>query len=718
MILLSVLILTQLFSLSPHVRFPLTDTVHGNTTVAVLLTGEKRVSQGQVMAETLSRKNAQQIDPKAPLSAEDLVKLLMQYCNDRVGENVKDCSEKLEENVKHERNFTDDKLKTLAYHVNKRLNTLDDGIIKSCTIAEATNRQTTAQAERTTDIEKKLKACVERLDSMELATNVTNATQSEVIADLNLEIKTNSMYHEELLFNLKSGLQDALHLISMDIKSVWAKLLASPSQSYNPSSGSNTSCPACESTLLQLSNMRMHLESTHNQHEIFKCPECDLTLQSAQIMAAHIEEYHSTHEDSNKCASTFSTGIGDLVSERKRLERRNVNLRRHSEHQDDLSNVNTLYGCNVCGLVFFSKTLLKQHLRCYHENPAIPQILCYLCDCTFRNTGLLNIHMKDCHDEAATDLSTNVPHHACHVCDERFASHSLFSRHMVEAHNGRTTFSCNLCKNAHNQVMDMSHHLETSHIPHEVESPLNSKSAENYELRSDYAARNPVLESSREAPDNLETFSDIVQVDGNTTIPDEDDFTWVGVNSLQFPSIQGRQSLFESNQQNQSVDITMTDLSDPAPAAHSRDITYKYSLNSHNQARRLVTGAQKPPLSFTFNNIKTVNGIQYAHNVNIDFNSGVYLSAIKPVLETVNVGWSTELNNWVVTCTKMSNRIDNTSMHLLCTVLPFSSLARTRLRLPSTKSLYTSITRKIKFKFKVQQFSFQAYPLQLGLQNT
>ena len=73
---------------------------------------------------------------------------------------------------------------------------------------------------------------------------------------------------------------------------------------------------------------------------------------------------------------------------------------------------------------------------------------------------LLNIHMKDCHDDVddpthdGTDVSTNVPYHACHVCDEMFVSHSMFSRHMLEAHNGRTTFSCNLCKNAHNQVMN------------------------------------------------------------------------------------------------------------------------------------------------------------------------------------------------------------------------------------------------------------------------
>ena len=73
------------------------------------------------LGETLV--NEDQLDPKAPLSPEDLVKLLMQYSNDRVRENARDSREKLEESVEHERNFTDEKLKTIAYHVNKRFNT-------------------------------------------------------------------------------------------------------------------------------------------------------------------------------------------------------------------------------------------------------------------------------------------------------------------------------------------------------------------------------------------------------------------------------------------------------------------------------------------------------------------------------------------------------------------------------------------------------------------
>ena len=55
----------------------------------------------------------------------------------------------------------------------------------------------------------------------------------------------------------------------------------------------------------------------------------------------------------------------------------------------------------------------------------------------------------------------------------------------------------------------------------------------------------------------------------------------------------------------------------------------------------------------------------------MEFNSGVYLAAIKPVLSSVKVGWKTEVGNWCISCTKLSNRNDNVQLHLLCTQLTF-----------------------------------------------
>jgi hypothetical protein len=52
------------------------------------------------MAEFLNGSRSQKIDPKAPLSSEDLVRLLINYCNN-----------KSDENVLIEREHTNDKLK-------------------------------------------------------------------------------------------------------------------------------------------------------------------------------------------------------------------------------------------------------------------------------------------------------------------------------------------------------------------------------------------------------------------------------------------------------------------------------------------------------------------------------------------------------------------------------------------------------------------------------
>ena len=107
------------------------------------------------------------------------------------------------------------------------------------------------------------------------------------MAELNLEIKTFGIYYGQLLFNLKSGLQDALHLIALDMKAVWAKLQEAPPEKSN-------SCPICEQTLLHQSYVRKHLESAYFQCDIFKCPVCDETFQFAHVMSAHIEEKNIT----------------------------------------------------------------------------------------------------------------------------------------------------------------------------------------------------------------------------------------------------------------------------------------------------------------------------------------------------------------------------------------------------------------------------------------
>ena len=63
-------------------------------------------------------------------------------------------------------------------------------------------------------------------------------------------------------------------------------------------------------------------------------------------------------------------------------------------------------------------------------------------------------------------------------------------------------------------------------------------------------------------------------------------------------------------------------------------------------------------------------------NAIVEFNSGVYLTAIKPVLETVTTDWSLDVGSWTIGCSKVSNRDDNTGNHLLCTVLVLTITAK------------------------------------------
>ena len=108
----------------------------------------------------------------------------------------------------------------------------------------------------------------------------------------------------------------------------------------------------------------------------------------------------------------------------------------------------------------------------------------------------------------------------------------------------------------------------------------------------------------------------------------------------------------------------------------SKNFNYNYSLNIQNQTSRLVQNASKPPFTITQNSFKNVDGVEYVTNVNIQCSSGVYLTAIKPILNYVNIGWKTEVGDWTITCNKLSNRNDIQQQHLLCTQVSLLLLNR------------------------------------------
>ena len=87
---------------------------------------------------------------------------------------------------------------------------------------------------------------------------------------------------------------------------------------------------------------------------------------------------------------------------------------------------------------------------------------------------------------------------------------------------------------------------------------------------------------------------------------------------------------------------------------------YEYTINKGNQTRRLVENANKARV--TYKDLKMLGGKQHETNANIEFNAGLYLSAIKPTLSRVHEGWKSVVHGTCITCHKMSPRMDKSGM--------------------------------------------------------
>ena len=102
---------------------------------------------------------------------------------------------------------------------------------------------------------------------------------------------------------------------------------------------------------------------------------------------------------------------------------------------------------------------------------------------------------------------------------------------------------------------------------------------------------------------------------------------------------------------------------------NDQDTNYGYTVNRDNQAKRLMENAKKAAYNVTYKDFKSIDGNRLATNANVEFNAGLYMSAIKPALMAVHEGWKTVVFGTSLTCHKLSNRMDKSGNHLVCTQL-------------------------------------------------
>ena len=96
----------------------------------------------------------------------------------------------------------------------------------------------------------------------------------------------------------------------------------------------------------------------------------------------------------------------------------------------------------------------------------------------------------------------------------------------------------------------------------------------------------------------------------------------------------------------------------PNNSETSSNMQLNYRLNPVNQARRLYENTSRPVFDIRYNNLQIINGIKCHTNVSIDCNSGAYLTAVKPALEAIVIGWQHEIHSTLITCEDYSDRKD------------------------------------------------------------
>ena len=170
-------------------------------------------------------------DPKAIVTTKELVRSVFKFCGDQIGENIKYFQEQMDKNNKEERELTNAK------------------IVK---VIHALNDNTEAIREH-----------------------------NRILKDLDLKIETFSLYHEQLGYNLKSGLQGTIHDIERDVKSVWSEI---------------QSCKFSPSTFVQSQHVSTHMQNHHTRtttQQPLVCDVCGLIFFSTASLESHIITYHA-----------------------------------------------------------------------------------------------------------------------------------------------------------------------------------------------------------------------------------------------------------------------------------------------------------------------------------------------------------------------------------------------------------------------------------------
>ena len=398
-------------------------------------------------------------------------------------------------------------------------------------------------------------------------------------------------------------------------------------------------CKTCHQTLRSIPDLNLHL---HRNHSYKNCSP-DLTVNS-YVLSCPINPslvLQETLDNAGQCAGELMCSLCD-----DRFIDNYVLI----VHLSEQHSITSYYACALCRTIFLTQAKLDRHLQQEHDLQYTA--FCGVCDFTFQNKSELDRHIELNH--AATVISANqvLSSSTCDFCESTFPSFENLEAHIMAHHCEETSWHsaslsgtgsealpgslltktggseneyinvkdddptddpalcfCYKCDKLFESTFSLEEHVQQVH----TQVPANCYRGETFlsyeELdRPCSPARNSDEENEIEnAPDPFR----LPQLDGNETISSMDTTVDDNLPSTLLASVPPQPS---NNLGDPSI------ISAGGSCSSYEDVSFQllYSLNSVNQARRLLENTTRPAFDIRSNNPQTINGQQYPTNVSID----------------------------------------------------------------------------------------------------
>ena len=542
-------------------------------------------------------------DTHAPLSSEALVGLLMEYCNKQIRENAK-----IERDYAKE--LTNDKIEIVT------------------------------------------KGFVDGIALISNAIKIHSTSCDDKIAALELKMDTLNKYFEENLLSTQNNLipnvkkPSTVKNCSVCVKNPNLPIDTSAAYGHSP----HFHCSSCKTVYQSVRELYYHQCIPSSDTHLPGCWRCGKTFEDEAHLQVHITEGHvdDVRAPCVPCEQAFR-----LIS-------------RQGEHTTP-SHVYPDIPKNVANLRIPTSLDHAEHTvaNCSH------------CDKTSQNQRNLSIH--ELNHVNHTGIQSSTPNYRQNVLPPMNIYDSVLQEEQMVC-TTQPYFECNICSKILASTEDMNSHVQIHHDQYLLfpsSGPIMTPSTETHEHQSDvysamdhqdsnqhtismlhcskceftcYSMRylNVHLQNhascSDSGPSTLE-LSDIQQVDGNDSLMPDTSIIQTPVQPQHDPN-------------RPSPDPTIISTGTSAISSRSQDIQHLYTLNHVNQAKKLLENTSRPEFSIKFSNPQTILGVQHPTSVSVDCNSGVYMTAIKPALQAIYIGWQTDILSTLIVCEDMSDRTD------------------------------------------------------------